>query len=102
MNKDLIIEIKANTKKAIADVEALKKEVANFDKKIKTSTTSLKANNTTLDTMSSKIAGLAVAFGGFSMLKEMVTTISEFEKSITKLGAVSGASATELKQLEDK
>jgi TP901 family phage tail tape measure protein len=47
------------------------------------------------------IAGMAVAFGAFATLSGAVTVIREFESSVSKMGAISGATATELAAMRD-
>jgi len=102
MNKDLTLEINANTKQAISEINQLKQEIKHFTTNVDTSSNSLKKNQVTLDAVTKRVGALAVAFGGFEVVKDMVTTFAEFEKTIAKLGAISGASANELQQLQDK
>jgi len=100
--KNLTIEIKANTKKAVDDINKLKTNIKQFGTNIKKSNGDLAKQNTALTSLSSSLKSLALAYGGFELFKGMATTIADFEQSIAKLGAISGASVDELQALEDK
>ncbi|MCD2353680.1 hypothetical protein [Pseudosulfitobacter pseudonitzschiae] len=47
------------------------------------------------------IAGMAVAFGAFATLSGAVSVIREFESSVSKMGAISGATTAELAAMRD-
>ena len=47
------------------------------------------------------LAGMAVAFGAFASLSGAVGVIREFESSVSKMGAISGATASELAAMRD-
>ena len=102
MNKDLTLEINANTKQAISEINQLKQEIKHFTTNVDTSSNSLKKNQVTLDAVTKRVGALAVAFGGFEVVKGLVTTIADFEQSMARLGAVSGASANDLEKLKNK
>jgi len=101
-NKDLILEIKANTTQAKKQIEELRAEIKNFSNGVNNSTSTLKQNEEGLHSLTSSVKSLVGAYAGFSVLKSVVETTANFESSMKRLGAVSQASATDLAQMESK
>ena len=100
--KELIIEIRAETKKAVQEIEALKKEIKTFGERVKSNNKSLKANGAALESLAGKVKGLVAAYAGFSAIRSVVGVIGDFEQAVAKLGAISGASKENLDALRQK
>ena len=101
-SKDLIIEIKANTKEALKEIEELKEEIKNFSESVKKGDLNLKESEKTLASFTKRLTDMAHAYVGFSAIKGAVSVVADFEQSIAKLGAISGASKENLEKLKNK
>ncbi len=101
-NKDLIIEIKANTKQALKEIEELKREIKEFSENVKKGDIDLKRSEETLSSFTKRVTDMAHAYVGFSAVKGVINVVADFEQSIAKLGAISGASRDNLEALKQK
>ena len=102
MQKDLMIEITANTAKAIKEIEQLKKEIKSFSENVKKGNVSLKTQDEYLNKVAKRLTQMAHAYASFSAIKGAVDIVADFEQSIAKLGAISGASKENLDKLKQK
>ena len=101
-SRDLIIEIKANTKQALKEIEELKREIKSFSENVKKGDISLKESEKTLASFTKRLTDMAHAYVGFSAVKGVINVVADFEQSIAKLGAISGASKENLEKLKQK
>ena len=94
---DLMIEIRANTQQALREIENLREHIQGITQN---------TNTQGLDSIGNSIKNIALQVGGVvaveEALRSVIETGVEFEKSISKLGAISGASANELQKMSDK
>jgi len=102
MDKNLMIEIKANTEQAKKEIEELKKEIKDFSKQVKSGNIDLEKSEKTLASFTKRLTDMAHAYVGFSAIKGAVSVVADFEQSIAKLGAISGASKDNLEKLKQK
>ena len=94
---DLMIEIRANTQQALREIENLREHIQGITQN---------TNTQGLDSIGNSIKNIALQVGGVvaveEALRSVIETGAEFEKTISKLGAISGASANELQKMSDK
>ena len=103
--KNIIIDIQTKTNQSISEINKLNKEIDRLGKQNKTfkeTTNQVNQMSRSFASLATHVAKLALIYGGFAGLNKTVRTFAEFEQSITRLGVVSGATATELAKLEDK
>ena len=100
-NQEILIKIKADSDKALKQINSLEKQVSKFSKSSKTSASKVDAMSKSFKGLGVQLSAVAAGFISFQGISSAVTTIADFETSMKKLGAVSGASKDELKKLED-
>ena len=103
--KNIIIEIETKTNRAVADIKRLNGQINKLQKqeaKFKQTTSQVKQMSRSFASLATHVGRLAVIYGAFEGLTTTVRTFAEFEQSMARLGAISGATATELSQLEEK
>ena len=105
-DKDIKIEIKAESAKASAEIKKLTKQIDTMNKRIKTGS---RANvgevgqmTRSFKSLTAHVSKLALIYGSFKTLMTGTVITAKFEESIKKLGIYSGASAEEIGALEDK
>ena len=105
----IILDIVAETKKAQTQIQDLKTKVDKLSTSSGKGSVELKKQQRAMDSLnaSSKslignMKSLVVAYAGFSAIKGTVSTMAEFETAMTKVQAVSGASADEMDRLSEK
>jgi len=101
-NNDLMIKISADTKKAVEQIEELKKEIKTFATNTKKANKSLQEQSSSLNKLKGSIKGVVGAYLGFQAVKSVISTVGDFEQSIAKLHAISGASSVEMDTLKQK
>ncbi len=97
---DLTIEISANTKKALEEIKKLKIEIKKFSDGVKRSDKTVQNSDKTLLGYANKLKSLANAFMAFQAVRGAVDTIVDFQHSISKLQAISGATAEDMAKLK--
>jgi len=102
MDKKLQIEILANTKQAVEDIKKLENEIKKFSDDIKKGNVDLKKQETQLTTLAGSIKKVVGAYMGFQAARGAINIVADFEQSIAKLGAISGASKENLDKLKQK
>ncbi|MRJ06252.1 MAG: phage tail tape measure protein [Epsilonproteobacteria bacterium] len=102
MDKKLTIQIVANTQKAVKEIENLKKEIETFSKDVEKNNKTLKEQEKQFLNIASSLKKIAVGFASFEVLKGAVSSVANFEQSLSRLGAISQASASQLEQLKQK
>lgn len=95
------ISIKAESDKAIAEIEKLNKKVTSLSKTTKQSATDVDVLNKSFLSLSTTFVALAGGIASFQGLQKSITTIADFEEAMKKLKVVSGATEEEFKKLED-
>ena len=101
-NNDLMIKISADTKKAVKEIEQLKKEIKQFSSDTKKANKSLKEQSNSLTKLKGSIKGVVGAYLGFQAVKSVISTVGDFEQSIAKLHAITGATSTDMDTLKSK
>ncbi len=101
-NNELLIKIKADTKKAVEEIEKLKGEIKEFAKEVQTGDVSLQKSEASLAKFTKRLTQLATAYMSFQAVKGAIGVVADFEQSIAKLGAISGASKDKLEALKQK
>ena len=101
-SKDLMIEIKADTKQALTEIEELKKEIKEFSVNVKKGNIDLKRQDEYLNNVTKRLVQMAHAFSAFEVVKSVVSTFADFEQKMANLKAISGATGVEFKNLEEK
>ena len=102
MNNKLMIEITANTKKAVEEIEQLKNEIKKFSTDLNTSNNTLKEHDKRLLSLANSVKNVVAAYAGFSAIKGAISIVGDFEQAIAKLKAISNATATEMDALKAK
>jgi len=102
MDKKLQIEILANTKQAIEDIKKLENEIKKFSDDVKKGNVDLKRQETQLTSLAGSIKKVVSAYMGFQVARSAINIVADFEQSIAKLGAISGASKENLDKLKQK
>jgi len=97
---DLTIEISANTKKALEEIKKLKTEIKKFSDGVQRSDKTVKNSDKTLLGYANRLKDMAHAFVAFQAVKGAVDTIVDFQHSISKLQAISGATAEDMAKLK--
>ncbi len=102
MDKKLQIEILANTKQAIEDIKKLENEIKRFSDNVKKGNIDLKRQEAQLASLAGSIKKVVGAYMGFQAARSAINIVADFEQSIAKLGAISGASKENLEKLKQK
>ena len=102
MQNKLVLEVVAQTKEATKQIEQLRQEIKSFSNGIQESNRHLKQQENKLASLAKSVKGVIGAYAGFSALKSAIGVIADFQQSIAKLQAISGATGNDLKQLQAK
>ena len=105
-DKDIRIEIKAESSKASAEIKKLTRDIDKMNKRIREggvgSATQVGQMTRSFKSLTAHVSKLALIYGSFKTLMTGTVITAQFEQSIQKLGIYSGASAEELGLLEEK
>lgn len=105
-DKDIKIEIKAESAKASAEIKKLTKDIDKMNQRIQKggSLNSRQVGQMTrsFQSLTAHVSKLALIYGSFHTLISGAVTTAKFEQSIKRLGVYSGATALELGKLEEE
>ena len=94
------IDVKG-AKEATNDFKQITKSTKHLGKSSKELTKDLQKTDSTMSRLMDTAKGLAAAYAGFTVLKNIVTVGAEFEAQMDRVAAISGATSEQFQKLTD-
>lgn len=98
---EIIINIKAETAKALKQIDSLTKQVKTMQGQVTKSSSDVDALTKSFNSLGGTLKGLAAAFVSFEGAKNFVTTLSDLEQGMIGVAKTTGATGEELDALSD-